>query len=194
MNELKLYCPKCGKELKDVSDHVKKISLFVCDECRYLLPNPKIIDISFKAKGLAKALSNLCAYPFEFDGVKCTSMEGFIQSLKVQNPRVQEDICSKSGPFCHSIREIHDDWRDTQNVYWKGKEICRHNYEYMSLLIKAYEALVNQSPLYYYALKKVKENGYKLAHTIGCSDPTETLLTPDEFIKILWYLIHNCIE
>ncbi len=194
MKKPNLFCPICGEKLVTKEDHVMKYSFYVCEKCKYSLNNSKVIDISFSSKGLAKALSNLCPYSFTFDDVYCASMESFIQSLKVKEPNVQREVCSKTGPFCYSIREMFDDWRKTQKVYWKGKEICRQNYEYTSLLIKAYEALVNQSPLYYYALKKVKENGYNLAHSIGCNDITETLLTPDEFVKILWRLIHYCIE
>ena len=188
------YCPKCGEKLIDRSNHVKKFFILVCDKCKYSLTDSSIVDISFKSKGIAKALSNLCPYPFEFDGVACSSMEAFIQSLKVEDVEVQKDICSKTGPFCYSIREMHDDWRETQTVYWKGKRICRHGDEYFELIRKAYEALINQSPLYYYALKKAKDNGYILQHSIGCKDSSETLLTEQEFIKALQYLIKHHIK
>jgi len=193
MKELKHYCPKCGKELIDKSSHVKKFFLLICEDCTYCISNPNIIDISFKSKGLAKALSNLCPYPFEFDDVKCSSMEAFIQSLKVKYPDVQEEICSKTGPFCYNLREMFDDWRETGNVYWKGKEICRQSKKYIMLLTRAYEALWNQSLIFRYALIKVKENGYILDHSIGCDDPSETLLTPKEYMGLLDHLMKDCL-
>lgn len=194
MKKTQLFCPHCGTELIAKEDPIMKYVIYICEKCKYSLTNPNIIDISFKAKGLAKALSNLCAYPFEFEGIKCSSMEAFIQSLKVKYIDVQEDVCSKTGPFCYNIREMFDDWRETQTVYWKGKEICRHSKEYIDLLIKAYKALVNQSPIYYYALKKAKDNGYILDHSIGCKDSSETLLTPKEFMDILNYLMKHYID
>lgn len=180
MNNSKRYCPKCGKELAQrLNSNYECISI----SCQYKLTTNDIIDISFKSKGLAKALSNLCPYPFTIDGIKCASMESFIQSLKVKDIEVQKDICSKTAAFCYNIREMHDDWRITQKVYWQGKEIDRHSTDYYRLLIRAYYALFEDSPTFRYALKLSK--GYILTHSIGCTDSKETLLTPDEYIKLL---------
>ena len=180
MNNLKLYCPKCGKELESFCD-----IYYQCPSksCYYRLNEKNTIDISFKSIGLAKALSNLCPYPFIIDNIACSSMEAFIQSLKIKEPDIQKDICIKTGPFCYSIRTMFDDWRITQTVYWKGKEINRHSTEYMNLLRKAYQALYEQSPIYRYAIEKSKK--YNIIHSIGCTDNTQTLLTPDEYMKLL---------
>ena len=180
MNNLKRYCPKCGKELAQrLNSYYECISI----SCQYKLTTNDIIDISFKAKGISKALSNLCPYPFTIDGIQCTSMEAFIQSLKVKDKEVQKDICSKTAAFCYNIREMHEDWRIAQKVYWKGEEIDRHSNEYIELLKRAYNALYDQSPTFRYALTLSK--GYTLTHSIGCTNSNETLLTPDEYIKLL---------
>lgn len=194
MNKLTLYCAVCGEELVKEHDSIMMLDLWKCKKCNYILTNPNTIDISFKSKGLAKALSNLCPYPFEFDGVKCSSMEAFIQSLKVQDTEVQKDICSKTALFCYNIRYMFNDWRETGTVYWQGKSIKRQDEEYMVLLRRAYQSLLNQSPIFYYALKKTKIEGYTLMHSIGCTDPSETLLTPNEFTAILDHLIKTCID
>ena len=120
-------------------------------------------------------------------------MEAFIQSLKVRDIEVQDDVCSKTALFCYNIRYMFDDWRKTGTVYWQEKAIKRQDKEYFLLLTKAYESLLKQSPLFYYALKKVKTNGYTLIHSIGCDDVDETLLTPNEFTAILDHLIKDCI-
>jgi len=193
MNELKRYCPICGKELTEKADHVKKYFIYVCEDCNYSLANSRIIDISFKAKGLAKALSNLCPYPFEFDGIKCSSMEAFLQSLKTKEPDVQQDICSKPASFCYKLRPMYNDWRKDQTLYWKGVPIDRHSKDYFLLLTNAYEALLDQSPLFRYALMKAKNNRYILEHSIGCTEVTETILTPNEFMAILDHLIKECL-
>ena len=180
MNKIKHYCPKCGKELAQRLD-----SYYECvnDSCYYRLHEHETIDISFKSIGIAKALSNLCPYPFMLDGIYCQSMESFIQSLKISDEAVQEDICAHTGPFCYSIRTMFEDWRTTQTVYWKGKTIDRHSDEYIELLRRAYNTLYIQSDIFRYAIQKSK--GYKLIHSIGCTDSTETLLTPDEYISFL---------
>jgi len=189
MSTLTLYCPTCGEELVKKHDDIANYDLWKCKKCHYILTNPNTIDISFKSKGIAKALSNLCPYPFQFEGINCSCMEAFIQSLKVQDIAVQEDVCFKTGLFCYNIRYMFDDWRKTGTVYWKGKPINRQSKDYLMLITRAYEALLNQSPIFHYALSKVKENGYMLKHSIGCEEISETLLTPNEFTAILDYLI-----
>ena len=186
MSNLILHCPKCGKELTKGTS-----TLYECNNlsCNYTLNEENTIDISFKSKGISKALSNLCPYPFTFDNVYCSSMESFIQSLKVNDSFVQKDVCSKTGPFCYSIRTLFDDWRITQKVFWQGKEIDRHSNSYITLLKNAYISLYNHSPIFCYAIKKVKKEGYKLQHSIGCTDSKETLLTPNEYINLLYYLM-----
>lgn len=186
MNNLKFYCPKCGKELIPFSS-----IYYYCESnaCDYKLFEKDTIDISFKSVGIAKALSNLCPYPFTIDGINCSSMEAFIQSLKVKDEETQKDICTKNGPFCYSIRTVFDDWRINQKVYWKGKEIDRHSDDYMNLLRRAYKALYNQSPIFREAISKSK--GYNLIHSIGCTDDRETLLTPDEYMNLLYELRDN---
>ena len=180
MDNSRLFCPKCGREL------ARRLgSWYECinEHCHYRLSETDTIDISFNSKGISKALSNLCSYPFVIDGVHCASMESFIQSLKVEDLKLQEDICSKPGAFISNIKTIFDDWRISQTVHWKGKEIGRHSNEYMNLLKRAYRSLYEQSNLFKYALEKTK--GYRLIHSIGCNDDTETLLTPHEFVNLL---------
>ena len=181
MKNLKLYCPKCGSLLSKGYYS----TLYQCTDlsCDYKLNEHNTIDIGYKSKGIAKALSNLSPYPFILDGVYCECMEAFIQSLKIQDIDVQKDVCSKPALFCYGIREMHDDWRISQTVYWRGKEIDRHSEEYMYLLRRAYKKLYDESPTFRYALEKSK--GYTLIHSIGCTDDTQTLLTPDEYIQLL---------
>ena len=45
-------------------------------------------DIKAKAPFPAGALSNFALHSFTIDGVHCASMEGFLQSLKIQDVRV----------------------------------------------------------------------------------------------------------
>ena len=173
---MKHYCPKCGSIL----DSLQKCTNLTCD---YQLFGTNTIDISYKAKGIAKALSNLAPYPFTFDDVLCSSMESFIQSLKVQDINVQKDICAKSGLFCNSIKDMFGDWRENQIVFWKGKAIKRDSEGYIELIQNAYDFLYIQSPLFRFALRSSK--GYNLIHSIGLQDKTQTLLTEEEFISIL---------
>lgn len=179
LKAVNFFCPRCGSPI-DENDMCSN------DDCWYVLISHNIIDISFKSKGIAKALSNLCNYPFTFDGISCQSMESFIQSLRIPIPQVQSETCSMSGPFCYSIRDTLPDWRYKQTVYWKGREIDRHSKEYAALINSAYKELYCQSALFKYALEQSK--GKTLMHSIGCADDRETLLTPEEYLLNLNYL------
>lgn len=55
------------------------------------------MDISSGTGYPASSLSNFAPHEFEIDGVKCASMEGFLQSLKFQNPEMQKYVCSLVG-------------------------------------------------------------------------------------------------
>lgn len=43
------------------------------------------------------SLSNFAPNPFVIDGVKCSSMEGFLQSLKYNNIDMQKHFCTLVG-------------------------------------------------------------------------------------------------
>ena len=55
------------------------------------------MDIGSKNGYPSGALSNFAPHPFEIDGIKCNSMEGFLQSLKFSNPEMQEYVCTLVG-------------------------------------------------------------------------------------------------
>ena len=42
----------------------------------------------------SSALSNFAPHSFVFDGIECASMEGFLQSLKFQDPEMQKQMMS----------------------------------------------------------------------------------------------------
>ena len=60
------------------------------------------MDIGSGAGYPSAALSNFAPHAFELDGVECASMEGFLQSLKFENPEMQRQVCTlvgKSAPL-----------------------------------------------------------------------------------------------
>ena len=50
------------------------------------------MDIGSRNSYPAGKLSNFTAFAFEIDGIKCASMEGFLQSLKFENKNSQEQL------------------------------------------------------------------------------------------------------
>lgn len=137
------------------------------------------MDIGSKNPFPAGNLSNFTAHPFTFDGVECSSMEGLLQALKYDNAEVQIEICKLVG--IHAQRrgqERNNAWKSVRKLWWQGKEIDRHGAEYQTLLTRAYNALSTNS-LFRDALLATGEE--QLTHSIGKSNPEDTILTEREF-------------
>ena len=81
----------------------------------------------------SSALSNFAPHSFVIDGVKCASMEGFLQSLKFSNPDMQKEVCKLVGKAA-KFKGKKKKWYRTQTLYWQGKEIPRDSEEYQQLL------------------------------------------------------------
>lgn len=125
----------------------------------------------------SNALSNFSPHPFIFDGVECNSMEGFLQSLKFQNPELQKEVCKMVGKQAKFKGKEKKWWKD-QTLYWKGQPIPRHSEEYQYLLDRAFSALA-LNPSFQNAL--LATGNAVLTHSIGKTNPSETVLTRSEF-------------
>ena len=127
------------------------------------------------------ALSNFAPHQFEIDGITCHSMEGFLQSLKFQNPDMQVHVCTLVGKKA-KFKGKKKKWYRSQTLYWQGQEIDRHGQEYQDLLDKAFEAL-GQNQGFKKAL--LATQNATLTHSIGKNKATETILTKQEFCSRL---------
>ena len=141
------------------------------------------MDIGSNGKWPGCALSNFAAHEFEIDGVKCASMEGFLQSLKHKNPDMQREICSYVGIKAKRAGGTH--WMRHQKLYWKGVAYVRTSQAYQDLLDRAY-------------LELFKNKGFRNAlraagnatftHSCGKRKEGETVLTIREFCHRLNWL------
>ncbi len=136
------------------------------------------IDIKAKAPFPAGALSNFASHPFVIDGIPCASMEGFLQSLKIEDIAEQERVCSLPGPHAQSVGRKYV-WNLSGALWWRGAPIDRLSEDYQLLLDRAYDALFSQSQAFRTAL--AASGNTRLTHTLGKSDPCETILTSEEF-------------
>jgi len=129
----------------------------------------------------ANALSNFSPHPFVIDGIKCNSMEGFLQSLKFSSVHMQASVCKLVG-FGAKKRGAKKNWQRTQTLYWRGESIPRKSDEYQKLLDRAYEAM-----FYNIKFKKALKasNNATLTHSIGRTKRAETVLTKQEFCSRL---------
>ncbi len=127
-------------------------------------------------------MSNFAPHPFVLDGIACACMEGFLQSLKVEDVSEQRRICGLPGPFAQSVgRKV--DWRQSGTLWWLGRPVDRLSDEYQQLLDRGYDALFEQSDAFRDAL--IASGSAPLTHSIGRSDPCETILTTEEFCSRL---------
>ena len=144
-----------------------------------------IIDIHSKGEYPSCELSNFAEHEFCIDGVKCSSMEGFLQSLKFRSIKKQNQVCSLAGKEAknstrHTVAQLR--WRITHNLYWQGRRINRFSDEYQQLLDRAYDMLSENEDFQ----KALKDSlSYKLTHSIGKTDARKTILTESELISRL---------
>ena len=149
-------------------------------------PNaPKQWDICYKYEYPYNVLCNFTPSHFFFDGIEIYSMEGFLQALKVNDPKIQRKVCTLPGFLAKKLGNYlkRSGKFDKEHLYWNGKTYNRNSKEYQDLLNRVYEAKFLQDKEFRNVLKLSK--GYKLTHDIGKSNPHETILTDKEFVDNL---------
>ena len=129
----------------------------------------------------ANSLSNFSPHPFELDGIKINSMEGFLQSVKFKSVEMQEEVCKLVG-FVAKSKGKHKNWQESQILYWRGVPIKRSSIEYQNLLDRAYTALYTNTK--FKNALEASDNAM-LTHSIGKSDEKQTVLTIKEFCSRL---------
>lgn len=137
------------------------------------------MDIGSKKGYPSSALSNFAPHRFVIDGVECSSMEGFLQSLKFDKEHIQKEVCKLVGLKAKNRgKKRNKAWQRVQKLWWLGKEYDRHGREYQKLLDKAFLALLQNSKF-----KKALEatGNSQLTHAIGHHNESETVLTRSEF-------------
>ncbi len=140
------------------------------------------LDIKSKAPFPAGALSNFAPHAFTFDGIACASIEGLLQSFKIEDQAEQVRVCALPGPHAQSIGRKHD-WSVSGTLWWQGVPYDRLSDAYQNLLDRAYQALFDQSTKFRDALAATGDA--RLTHTFGKCDPCETILTAEEFCSRL---------
>lgn len=139
------------------------------------------MDIASGSRYPASSLSNFAPHEFEIDDIQCASMEGFLQSLKFQNPEMQKYVCSLVGKTA-KFKGKNKKWQKTGNLYWQGETIKRDSERYQELLDNAYNALAkNQS----FKKALLATRNATLTHSMGKTKMSETVLTKTEFVSRL---------
>lgn len=154
--------------------------------------NPETNTLDIRSNGLypSNVLSNLCCNSFRLDGMTCTCMEGFLQSLKRKDPDMQRRICLMKGGNARKMSVAS--WQADQTVWWQGQAINRQSEAYQQLILRAYQAMFEQSERFREALMQTR--GITLVHTCGEPDPYKTILTPSEFCNVLMNLRDSAVK
>lgn len=182
-------CFLCGEELEyNYSDalfcpHCKEA--FTYDASHKVWKNHKIVDITYR-DAESSCLSNLYRHPVLMkDGVVYQSMEAFFHGLCWSESKtvLEKEIAPLYGMDAWRIRYVLPDWRETQILHFDGHDILRESHDYQRLLREAYDKLFDQSAIFRLALQKTE--GKLLMHSMGSNDPKETLLTSEEYMKML---------
>lgn len=129
----------------------------------------------------SSSLSNFAPHKFIIDEVECNSMEGFLQSLKFKDIKMQKEVCKLVGKQA-KFKGKKKPWYKEQKLYWQGKEYKRDSVEYQELLDRAYEELSKNEKF-----KRVLlyTGNAILNHSIGKIKQNETILTRQEFCSRL---------
>ena len=136
------------------------------------------MDIKSKADPPANLVSNFNPYEFWFCGVKCACAEGPLQAFKEPNPAIQIELCKLTGKEAKLQGQTRNEsWKATQTLWWQGEAYPRDSYEYQELLDLLFEALARNESF----RENLLATGYEiLTHSIGSSDPSQTILTEAE--------------
>lgn len=150
------------------------------------------MDIGARNSYPSNALSNFAGHRFVLDDVECYSMEGFLQGLKFKSPEMQIEVCKLVG-LAAKFKGKKKNWYKTQTLWWKEKPLSRHSEGYQKLLDRAYNAMFEQSESFRNALRAAGKNA-TFTHSIGRSNPSETVLTEREFCSRLMKLKNRLFE
>lgn len=140
-----------------------------------------IMDIGSGSGYPSSNLSNFSPHGFVVDGVECASMEGFLQSLKFQDPEMQKHVCTLVGKAA-KFKGKKKKWWKTQTLYWQGEAIPRDSERYQELLDKAFNALSENSS---FKRALLATQNATLTHNMGKKKISETVLTKNEFTSRL---------
>ena len=143
------------------------------------------MDIGSKCKYPLDVLSNFTRTNLLYDGVQINSIEGFLQSLKTPDINEQKRICSLVGYPAKKagIKLKKKNIYDGEHLYWQGQTLLRNSEEYQQMLKKIFALKYLKDLKFRNALNKTQN--HVLTHSIGKNDPTQTILTIDEFINLL---------
>lgn len=151
-----------------------------------------MINIYYEATYPGCELSNLARHPFELDGIKIESMEGFLQSLKYFTEEKQKIVCKLSGEEARNMGKYKVLWKFNEMVNWRGRGYDLFSDELQQLIDRAYEAMYEQSEEFRSAL--VASGKEPLVYRIGEHQMNRAIITEYHLVRRLEKLRQNAIR
>lgn len=106
--------------------------------------------------------------------------------MEKKDVEMQNLVFNYSGLDSNNIKVCSGyDWKETDIIFWQGKEINRFSKEYNNLVDELYISAI-QNPLYRNLLKSIDRD---IIHTMGGETKEETVFTRYEFELQL-----NCLK
>lgn len=144
------------------------------------------IELGYRQVGVGKRLSNLYPYPFVFRGWEYGSIEGFLQSLKHEDPEAQALLAPLHGYQAFKTGQLGNGWKKTQTLWCQEQSFPRQSREYQHLLAGAYDACLEQNVGMVQAF--IDSGNAILTHSIGKHDSSDTTLTASEYLIQMYRL------
>lgn len=105
----------------------------------------EVVDIRTGGEWPIWILSNLTPNAFVFAGLAAASMEGFLQSLKYEDPAEAALVRKLAGRKAKRAgKKRREAWQRSKTLWIEGRTIDRFGSRYQQLLDGAYAALVSQ--------------------------------------------------
>lgn len=141
------------------------------------------MNIGIKGRWPVSQLSNFALSPFYIDGIKCASMEGFIQALKRSSLGIQKHGCSLVGLRAKRWGGGIKWWKrpPSEQLWWRGKSFEAHSDEHLELVMRALRAKFTQHDGSRRALLATLDA--PLTHSIGRNERTS--LKAKDFCRML---------
>ena len=122
---------------------------------------------------------------FEIDGVRCASLQGFLECLKFDKVADQKNISKYVGKSAIKRGQNKDNpgnQKADRILYWQGESFKRNGKEFDDLMHRVFREMA-QNANYQKALLLTEK--HDLSHSKGKSFKKDTLLTKNELTKYL---------
>lgn len=175
VNESNLRFTTCSNALEISKAEVEKLTKAVFRMTYW-------IDENLCVEFASQSLSVFSKFAFAIDGVKCISVESFLQSLKFKNVEKQKSICDMPPEQARKLGNKKKWWKRTGNLWWKGNKIKRTSSEYQALLNRVFDELYKNND---FTRVLMDCGNIEIIKVADATSSQNVILSEDEFVSRL---------